>query len=140
MLLLRNGGPKPDSGLPQRIYQGGIQLRYRAPWPASRQFRLPQAAQGTTFTGALTKRCVECPPRFVRSCRTVCTLEGKMVSASRRDVLRLSGALVLSAAWYRSAARADRVHGEPTRPGEGAASGAARESPITAWVRISRDG
>ena len=63
-----------------------------------------------------------------------------MVSASRRDVLRLGGALMLSAAWFRSAARADRVHGEPARPGEGAASGAARESPITAWVRISRDG
>ena len=47
---------------------------------------------------------------------------------------------MLSAAWFRSAARADRVHGEPTRPGGGAASGAARESPITAWVRISRDG
>src|SRR5438045_9442246 len=70
----------------------------------------------------------------------VCTLEGKMVSASRRDVLRLGGALMLSAAWFRSAARADRVHGEPARPGEGAASGAARESPITAWVRSSRDG
>jgi isoquinoline 1-oxidoreductase beta subunit len=55
-------------------------------------------------------------------------------------MLRLSGALVLSAAWFRQARDAAPVDGEPTRPGAGSASSAARESPITAWVRIAADG
>jgi isoquinoline 1-oxidoreductase beta subunit len=55
-------------------------------------------------------------------------------------MLRWSGALVLSAAWFRSPARAAPGDGEPARPGVGSASGPARESPITAWVRISADG
>src|ERR1700752_4963848 len=55
-------------------------------------------------------------------------------------MLRWGGALVLSAAWFRSPARAVPGDGERARPGVGSASGAARESPITAWVRISADG
>ncbi len=47
---------------------------------------------------------------------------------------------MLSGAWFRSAIGAGSIGGERTRSGEGSAPGAARESPITAWVRISADG